>query len=465
MTLSHSSRRIRLFALTPVLAAAAIALTAPAGASARDTYVDRSDGSDTSAQCRRAKPCETISRANAKAGRGDTIFVGGDSVAFQTPVRLGRAKSLVHRDFSTDPAIDTSGPAVIDTALDPRPAITVASKAGTIRGLFINSQSTALEVRGSVVVTQNNFLEGGPMSGPVIDIAPDATGRAVIKDNSIHDHTPAETKVGIRNRSATAPLIAGNSMSGFSTAIETRGRTTIRNNGIWGTHTGGTSTGRGILVRGGRATISHNWLNSPDTSGNPVTGILVEADAALSRNRVIDYDVGIHLSDTPHPVEFTGDVIRTISGGGALGLAAIDNTDSPGVSNPRLTNVTIIGSGTQMSLDSVRLRLASSIIGDTQAFSMSLSGGSTCTITHSRGPVAGNSTDGCANFQTEQDPLFKADGYHLSAASPLIDKGSPEAPRRQGRDIDGDRRALDGPDGGDCKGASRRDMGADEYAC
>jgi hypothetical protein len=466
----HLPRTSRLSALTPALGAvAAIAMvgTAPV-ASAHDTYVDHTDGSNASTQCRRASPCATIGRGVDKAGRADTIFVGGDPVAFTTPVTLGNGKSLVHRDFSTDPAIDTSGPVYIDSGSDPRPAITVASNAGVIRDLFINSASTALEIQASVAATDNVFLEEDAMSGPVIDIAPDAHGKAAIKDNSIYDTTPVQgvTQVGISNRSATAPLISGNTLGDFTTAISTEGRPRIRGNFIKGTHPGGSFTGTGIIVRhGSRATLSGNQLYNPDTSGNPVTGILVLGNAGFKNNLVFDYDTGVELKDTPKPVEFSGDVIRTIAGGSVRGLVAIDSTDSPGVSDPHATNVTIVGPGTQIGLDSVRLRLDSSIVGDTPGSVMSLSGGSTCNITYSRSQHTGNPTDGCANFQTTKDPLFKPDGYHLRRVSPLIDKGNPDVPPRQARDLDGDRRALDGPDGGNCHGAARRDIGADEYAC
>jgi len=470
MTRSRSPRTSRPSTLIASLgAAAAIAMVGtPPVASAHDTYVDHSDGSNASAQCRRTSPCATIGRALSKAGGGDTIFVGGDPVAFTTPVTLGKGKSLVHRDFSTDAAIDTSGTTTIDTGADARPAITVASKAGVIRDLFINSASTALEIHASVAVTHNVFLENDPMTGPVIDIAPDAHGKAAIKRNSIYDTTPVNnvTQVGISNRSTTAPLISGNHLGDFTTAISTKGRPRIRGNLINGTHPGGSFTGTGIIVRhGSRATLSGNQLYSPNTSGNPITGILLLADAHLENNRVLDYDIGIRLSDTPNPIDLTGDVIRTIAGGSSRGLSAIDNTDSPGVSDPHATNITIVGPGTQIALDSVRLRLDSSIVGDSPGVSMSLSGGSTCKITYSRGPITGSSVDGCANFQTKKDPLFEADGYHLTAASPLIDKGNRGAPPRHAKDIDGDRRALDGPDGGNCNGAPRRDIGADEYAC
>lgn len=47
----------------------------------------------------------------------------------------------------------------------------------------------------------------------------------------------------------------------------------------------------------------------------------------------------------------------------------------------------------------------------------------------------------------------------------MIDKGNPHDPPQGTKDIDGDKRALDGPDGGDCNGSPRRDIGADEFDC
>ena len=465
MMLSHSSRRIRLSALIAGASAAAIAaLGMSSPASAHDTYVDHSDGSNSSGQCRRANPCATISRANLKAGPGDTIFVGGDPVAFTTPVTLGKDKSLVHRDFSTDPGVDTSGTAAINSGADPRPAITVTSNAGTIEDLRIKSQATSLEVHAAVKIKHDVFLEDA-LSGPVIDIAPDAHGKVAIVRNSIYDLTHVQAQIGILDRSGVVSVIHDNTLSGFTTSISTKGQTTISDNFVNGTHAGGGPTGTGIIIRrGSQAAISRNELYAPDTSGAAVEGILIHGDARLSNNSVRDYDVGIDLEDTPHPVGLTGDLIRTIAGPGTIGLAARDSTASLAVSDPHATNMTIVGSGIAISLDSVRLRLDSSIIGDSPAGSMSLSGGSTCKVTYSRGPGTGPANDGCT-FQTEKDPLFEADGFHLSPASPLIDKGNPAPPPSRARDLDGDRRALGGPDGGNCNGSPRRDIGADEYAC
>jgi hypothetical protein len=461
---SHKRRLRGVIAALGTVAAIA-AMGASTTASAHDTYVDRLDGSDGSAECRKSSPCASIKRGLAKAGPGDTVFIGGDPFAYPTPVTLGKGKSLVASDFSTNPAIDTSGKAMIDTGADPRPAVTVASDAGRIKGLFINSTTKPLEIHASVRVIENMFLEDDVVAGAMIDIAADAHGRAVIKTNSLHV-TPHHntTQLGIRNWSKTAPLIDNNTLEGFSLSIWTRGRPTIHDNRIYGTHPGGTFSGEGIITRG-NATLSENQLLVPDTSGNPVRGILVLGNARLERNIVSGFDNGIELKDTPKPVELNGDVIRTIGEGGTVGLRATDSTDSPGVSDPHATNVTLVGLGQKLALDSVRMRLASSIVADSALAAQSISGGSTCKITRSRGPFTGNAVDGCTNYQTTKDPLFAADGYHLTAASPMIDKGSKRPPSPGARDFDGDLRALDGPDGGDCDGSGRRDIGADEYRC
>jgi hypothetical protein len=73
--------------------------------------------------------------------------------------------------------------------------------------------------------------------------------------------------------------------------------------------------------------------------------------------------------------------------------------------------------------------------------------------------------NGCAGFQTTVDPRFKVDGYHLRTVSPMIDAGNPNAPGPSALDIDGDPRALDGPDNGSCAESATRDIGADEYHC
>jgi hypothetical protein len=92
------------------------------------------------------------------------------------------------------------------------------------------------------------------------------------------------------------------------------------------------------------------------------------------------------------------------------------------------------------------------------------SGGATCTITFSAAPVAEPGGTGCLDFQTTAAPDFKSDGYHLHKLSPMIDAGNPADPGGA-LDIDGDARALDGPDNGSCAEASVRDIGADEYTC
>ena len=128
------------------------------------------------------------------------------------------------------------------------------------------------------------------------------------------------------------------------------------------------------------------------------------------------------------------------------------------------TNVTFADNSKDMELFSdVTLRLDSSIVEDAiQETGTNL----TCVITYSRGPTT--SGDPCQTFQTSADPGFvdaALGDYHLASGSALIDKGNPTAPPSGSQDIDGDARALDGPDGGGCGGAPRRDIGADEYRC
>ena len=62
---------------TTFAAVASFAVLSASPASAHNTFVDHTDGSNSSKQCLKADPCATIGRGLDKAGRGDTVFVGG----------------------------------------------------------------------------------------------------------------------------------------------------------------------------------------------------------------------------------------------------------------------------------------------------------------------------------------------------------------------------------------------------
>jgi hypothetical protein len=141
-------------------------------------------------------------------------------------------------------------------------------------------------------------------------------------------------------------------------------------------------------------------------------------------------------------------VVSSPAGITAQGLTVADNT-LPGI------DIQVEG-GSHLDIDS-------SYVG---AQGISSMGGSTCTITNSRGPVMNPGGTGCQNFQTTASPNFLStdpatpQGYHLALASPLIDAGGTVA--NQPLDIDGAPRLLDNKANGVC--APRLDIGADETA-
>ena len=107
------------------IAALVGALVLPGSALAHDTYVDRTDGTDSGNNCKNeTNPCFSLTAGINNAGEGDTVFVGGDPAVYETPHVLGDKKSIVHENFSTKPSVDTSGKAIIDTGSSPSPRST-----------------------------------------------------------------------------------------------------------------------------------------------------------------------------------------------------------------------------------------------------------------------------------------------------------------------------------------------------
>lgn len=179
----------------------------------------------------------------------------------------------------------------------------------------------------------------------------------------------------------------------------------------------------------------------------------------MSRNLVRGFGAGIRVTDVAGLTRLDNDVIDAPSDGVGIKLSDTGG-DDPNVSDAKATNLSIVGDGEWLGGTQASLTLDSSIVDTAGGAS-----GTDCTITFSRGNTKTPGGDGCSHFQTKADPKFGADGYHLKSSSPMIDKGAPAKPPKGSKDIDGGKRALDGPDGGDCHGKPRRDMGADEFKC
>jgi hypothetical protein len=448
--------------------AAAFALAAPATALAHDTYVDRSDGddaADTNDCSHRATPCASLSRGISQAGTGDTVFVGGDPVAFTGPQDLGDHKSIVHKNFSTTSSVDTSGPTVIDTGGAPNPAITVSSRAGQIKGLTIRSSTLPLEIGAKVDVIHDRFDEPASIDEDVkVDNLALKSRAPTIEHSTFVDPTPLTTEeqraIDQTSAQAGGVIVSHNRFSDFQLAIDAEGEAiTIRNNTIGGTHSGN-GFGLGIELNGyDRAVVQHNLLRNPDISTGSVDGVLVSQLASFKGNRISGYQVGVRIADDPERVDLSDDVFMDNA---FEAISVGDSAPDPGATDAVLNNETLWDPGAsqgEVILIDVGMKMASTIVGPPGIVDFS---NSTCAISFSRGPNRHSGGDGCRDFATTKNPRFRGDGYHLKRGSPMIDAGNHHTPKHA-RDIDGDRRALDGT--GDCHGKPRRDIGADEFRC
>jgi hypothetical protein len=428
-------------------------IASPATASARDTYVDGSDGSDASAQCRKASPCATIGRGITKAGQGDVVFVGGDPAEYSEPLELGDRKSIVGSNFSRKRTIDTSGRAVIDTGSVA--AIQVISEAGRIKGLTVRSDSRAILLTAPATITGDRFTDPDAPFYVQVTLAAIATK---IVDNRFVDPDPASAAQGVNAAIGAVPRIRENEFDDVAEAIN------VADGFISGNDIAGTPrSGFGIRTIGGSgARLTANRLHSPSLNGaGTARGVFTTVPTQFERNLIRGYDEGVHVLDDPGPVTFDGDAILNSQ---AIGLTLNDTgVDDPGVGDATATNITLTGSQGvfEGGITAAVFTIDSSIVGDGGLGALN----ATCVITHSRGPTQTPGGDGCADFQTTANPRLKPDGYHLRASSPMIDRGNPDKPETGAKDIDGDKRALDGPDDGGCRGNARRDIGADEFRC
>jgi hypothetical protein len=452
--------------LTGALVAALVVVAAPTSALAHDTYVDRSDGTGSGNDCEhKANPCFSLTSGIDNAGEGDTIFVGGDPAVYESPHVLGDKKSIVHKNFSTKPSVDTSGKAILDTGSNAQPALHVTSKAGVVRGLTIRSETLPLKIEAQVKIVDDRFDEDQQIPEE-IDIVGIGVNRTQIRGSTFIDPTPltASNQAGIYYEFASSGglRVTGNRFKDFQIAVRALGGAPlIKGNTITGTHAAN-GAGAGITIEDQAfADIRSNVLRNPDISIGAVDGIDVfsssDSDTRLVGNLISGYQRGVRIASVPSHISLAGNVYRDNAFTGLTVTEAAP--DAP--RDAKLSNETFWNPGAsqgEVDLVNADIKMNSTIIGPAGLNDVS---GSTCSISYSRGPTKNPGGDGCEDFKTTKNPKLKADHYHLKPDSPMIDAGDPQG--HKSFDIDGDRRPLDGT--GNCHGPRRRDIGADEFRC
>jgi parallel beta-helix repeat protein len=430
-------------------------LSFPVNALAADTYVDDDIGNNLNSCTVPASPCLSIVTAIAKAGSGDTVRVDGGTYMENVGLNLG--KSLVEENFNEG---DGDSQAVVDGGATVAINVASGNSAGTIRGLTVRSDSSAISLDGPATVTGNLFDDTVGGVGVNLLIGSNA---ASVTNNTITDTAgDTDNRIGVQSLAAGSPTIAGNSIQNLSIGIHiANGAPTVSGNTITGTRQGGSAGNAVRVVSDATPTIVANDIRDPEPGDNTFGIDVFEATmtpddtgATLRRNEIYDHTTSFRTTDTTGAVTLHGDVLE----GGDFGLAAVDSApDNANIGDASATNATIFDHGTAEVLpNGGHVTLDSTIVGASGIFPAN---GGTCAITFSRGPSTGS---GCDNFQTTAAPQFvnpAANNYHLQAGSPMIDAGNPANPGFV-QDLDGRPRAVDG----NCDGTARRDIGADERA-
>lgn len=455
-------------------------MTFPASAAAVDRYVDNSPGfGDNSAPCTDpTDPCVTIAFALALSGPGDTIFVGGNQpmpATYAGNFTLPGGVSLVRSDFD-GPGSLTDGAAIIDGGNEA--GVHVANGAArevrgfTIRGgdTTILHQSMLVSGDADVTIAENVFDDPTLVEGVRLQTSA-GDGTVSVIDNTFDGTDDGMFRAGIATNNDSIE-IAGNEFTDFFNAIQVvsgtdSGEPSIHDNTITGVYDtpSPVQNPAGIFLGDAGGVIADNLIVSAPGQIRGA-GIFLNFNPpdpgpalSLRRNRIFGFPEYGFRQSAEVPVSMRSDVLAKNATGilafgqGGLTLDGVTVTDST-AGGP-------LGEGEIVIFDSP-LTLRSSIVG---AEGIAASGaGSSCSISFSRGPAIG--ADDCSDFATTADPLFVAPGsgdYHLQAGSPLIDMGDPQKPGKTHRDLDNEKRAVDGT--GSCLGNARRDIGADEFEC
>jgi hypothetical protein len=447
-----------------VVLLAALALLAPAAASAattpNDRWVDAETGSDAGNDCdEQATPCATISQAiDTGAGAIDDVIHVDDGVySITSSINVGGQKSVIADDFESS---DSGGTEIVKTGA----GSAVFPSAGALMTGFEISAADAATV--AIVADEARFEDN-----TVTADAPNSTALLVFDDTAVATDNvliadDGDEDIGIQiNGGVTGGEVTGNRIgeatAGFYTGIKMQpgpsAAATIEGNTILGMRQDGGLRGRGIELNDVHdVTLTANRIASPSATGTSY-GIEVDvldpgATVAMRRNEIVGMSTtGVLFLDTAGSATMEGDLIA----GGAADAMYAGNVESLS-----LINTTIYGNAEPMRLENANVAIDSSILGE----QIASNNGTVCEITYSRGTSTTPGGDGCADFQTDAAPGFVSTDpasldLHLTADSPLIDAGNPATPGAA-IDIDGDGRALEGD--GECPIDAERDMGYDE---
>jgi len=421
-------------------------LLVPVAASAADRVVDASTGTNVGT-CG-VTPCKTIAYAILWSASGDRILVHPGTYSEQ--VTIGGGKSLV-ASGGVRPTIDGGAGT----------AVSVTGPGVRLEGLRLRGDTNAVSVSGAAddtVVQDNVFDDPAANDNGKVAVA---NGDVTITGNAFTADPQVNSGIGVSTYTGGTAEIGGNTFAGFFSAVRVASNpshpASVHDNVISGVHSKTPSIGWGIHATGS-ASLTGNTVTAGAASGT-ASGVSlndqggVAAVTTTRRNRVSGFAVhGIYAATTVagSAMTFVGDVIT----GNGSGLSLYNG-------KPTIRGATIVDNADReiyLGNATTPLKLVSSIVGDKGVYA----GGSSCTITFSRGPSTAGSS--CQQFQTSAAPGFAAPGdYHLTAASPLLDVGDTGLPLVGETDVDGHPRALVGLLSGACKTA-RRDIGALEYA-
>jgi hypothetical protein len=218
------------------------------------------------------------------------------------------------------------------------------------------------------------------------------------------------------------------------------------------------AAGNAIFLSGIQAFLEGNLISDPFLFLAGTNGVLAQnGSLALYRNRISDHSSGVNVCGNTFAT-LNGDVLY------ANGVGVFVNDCPPDDPVSIKSSVLWENSFADVHMIGGDLSIDSSILSNPISKAGSATTPFVCSIVFSRGATtAGTDPDGCDSFQTSADPVFAdpAPGvrdFHLTQASPMVDAGNPGMSTFMVFDPDDDPRSLDG----DCDGAARPDIGADE---